>query len=82
MALKAVYVNNWKPKEKPKKYEHKAEFLDEVFQKDRTAAIDFAYDGEAEVQAVFSVLKDCVSEGEMNHVKGQLPREIAELIEV
>lgn len=81
MMLKAVYVNNWKPKEKPQKYEYKADFLNEVFQKDKTTAIDFAYDGEAEAQAVFSVLKSCVSEGEMNHVKGQLPKEIAELME-
>jgi uncharacterized protein (DUF2267 family) len=82
MALKAVYVNNWNPKEKPQQYERKEDFLNEVFEKDRTALIDFDYDGEAEVQAVFSVLKSCVSEGEINHVKGQLPKEIAELMEV
>lgn len=82
MALKAVYVNNWEIPDKPEKYETKAEFLGEVHRSIITADVDFGTSAEDEVQAVFRVLKNYISEGEINHVKGQLPREIAELIDV
>lgn len=82
MAIKSLYVTDWKIHDKPKKYETKAEFLDAVYQSITTAEIDFGSDAEAEVQAVFRVLKNSVSEGEFNHVKGQLTKEIAQLLEV
>jgi hypothetical protein len=41
-----------------RRYVHKGDFLKEVFQKDSTEAIDFGYDGETEVQVVFSVFKN------------------------
>jgi uncharacterized protein (DUF2267 family) len=81
MAIKALYVNSWKIHDKPKKYETKAEFLDVVCNSILTAEIDFGSSAEKEVRAVFRVLKSYVSEGEMNHVKGQLTAEIAELLE-
>jgi uncharacterized protein (DUF2267 family) len=81
MVLKAVYVNNWKPKDRPEKYETKADFLSQVIEHNRTAAIDLDNTGEREVRAVFSVLRDCISAGELAHVEGQLPKEIAELME-
>lgn len=81
MVLKAVYVNNWEIPDIPRKYETKEEFLGEVHRAIITGDVDFGTSAEEEVQAVFRVLKDCISEGEINHVKGQLPREIAELID-
>jgi uncharacterized protein (DUF2267 family) len=82
MAIKGLYVNDWKIHDKPKKYETKAQFLDEVCNSMLTTEIDFGSDAEDEVRAVFRVLKGCISEGELRHVKGQLTPEIAELMEV
>ncbi len=81
MVIKAMYVNNWKIYDKPKKYETKAEFLREVCNAVITDEVDFGSNAEEEVRAVFRGLKGCVSEGEMNHVKGQLTPEIAELVD-
>jgi uncharacterized protein (DUF2267 family) len=82
MAIKGLYVHNWKIHEKPKKYETKDEFLDEVCKSIITSEVDFGSTAEREVRAVFSVLKKWVSEGEIKHVKGQLTPEIAELMDV
>lgn len=82
MAIKGLYVNDWKLHDKPKNYKSKEEFLGEVYNSVRTAEIDFGTNAEEEVQSVFRVLKDCVSEGEINHVKAQLTPEIAQLLEV
>ena len=82
MALKALYVNDWKLHDPPKKYETKAEFLNEVCNSIITNELDFGSTAEEELQRVFKVLKTCISEGELQHVKGQLTPEIAELIDV
>jgi uncharacterized protein (DUF2267 family) len=82
MAIKGIYINSWKIHPKPKKYETKAEFLDAVCKSILTTEVDFGSNAQEEVMAVFRVLKRSVSEGEINHVKGQLPKEIAELLEV
>ena len=82
MAIKGLYVNNWKIHDKPKKYETKAEFLDQVCNSILTVEIDFGSDAEEETRAVFRVLKSYISEGELMHVKGQLTPEIAQLMEV
>ncbi len=81
MALKAVYVHNWQISEKPKKYDTKEEFLEEVWNATITADVDYDSDGQEEVEAVFRVLRNSISQGEIEHVKGQLPHEIAELLE-
>jgi len=81
MALKSVYVNNWHFRDKPEKYETKYEFFERIKTIDLSDEIDFGTDPEKEVKAVFSVLSHRISEGEMDHVKGQLPTEIAALIE-
>jgi uncharacterized protein (DUF2267 family) len=78
--IKALYVNNWKMHDRPKNYETKREFLDEVCKAVITHEIDFGSSAEEEVKAVFRVLKSYVSAGEINQVKGQLTREIAELV--
>lgn len=81
MALKAVYVNNWSFRDKPEKYETKAEFFERIRDVNLTDEIDFGGNPENEVKAVFNVLAQKISSGEMGHVKGQLPAEIAELVE-
>lgn len=81
VAIKGLYVHNWKIHEKPKKYKTKGEFLDEVCRSILTAEVDFGGSAEQEVRAVFRVLKNWVSEGEIKHVQGQLTPEIAELLE-
>lgn len=80
MALKAVYVNNWHFRDNPEKYETKSEFFDRIKAIDITDEIDFGTNPEKEVKAVFKVLSNRISEGEIDHVKEQLPTEIAELI--
>ena len=82
MAIKGLYVHNWKIHDKPKKYETKAEFLDEVCNSILTDEVDFVSNAEEEVNAIFRVLKSCISEGEIKHVKGQLTPEIARLLDV
>ena len=81
MALKGVYVNNWSFQDKPEKYETKAEFFERIRDATITDEVDFGSNPEDEVKAVFNVLSQKVSPGEMGHVKGQLPEEIAELVE-
>ncbi len=81
MAIKGLYVHDWKIHDKPKKYRTKDEFLDEVCRSILTAEVDFGGSAEQEVRAVFRVLKNWVSEGEFRHIQGQLTPEIAELLE-
>lgn len=82
MILKAVYVNNWSFRDRPEKYETKSEFFDRIKAVNITDEVDFGGDPEAEVKAVFAVLSNRISEGEIGHVRGQLPAEIAKLIEI
>jgi uncharacterized protein (DUF2267 family) len=81
MALKAVYVNNWNFRSRPETYESKKEFFQRIKDVDITAEVDFGSNPENEVKAFFRVLAKKVSKGEIDHVKGQLPAEIAELVE-
>lgn len=83
MVIKAVYVNGWKLGKEREKYKTQQEFLNAVCEHDaRAAEIDFGDDPRPKVQAVFRAMKDYVSEGEMTHVRSQLPQEIAELLSV
>ena len=81
MALKAIYVHDWNIAQDRKRSGTRHEFLKEVSDETRSAEIDFGSNPKEEVQAVFRAIRNCVSEGEIANVKGQLPREIAELIE-
>jgi uncharacterized protein (DUF2267 family) len=83
MILKGIYVDGWKVTE-CKKYETQEEVLDEVRNHcSRTAGIDLGNNDEArdKIETVIRVLCNYVSEGEMEHVKAQLPPPIAELFE-
>src|SRR5688500_14056118 len=79
MYLKAVYINDWKIGSALKKYKTREEFLDSLrIHTNRTAAVDFPTDEEADKKlvAVISVLKRYITEGEMNHIMAQLPFDI------
>jgi uncharacterized protein (DUF2267 family) len=81
MVLKALYINGWDITKERKRYDTKHEFLKEIYNETRTAEIDFGSNPIEEAHAVFRVMRSCISEGEMQDVKSQLPQEIVELME-
>lgn len=84
MYLKAVYVDGWKLSKSPMRIKKLDQFIDEVrSQTFRTADRDFGNNEQARkcIEAVFRVIKNHVSEGELKDVKQQMPSEILELWE-
>jgi len=83
LILKGLYVDGWELSEKLSDSQTWDDFLAEL----RNAALpssgtDFAGDEHARkmVAAFFNTLKQYVSDGELNHLKSQLPPMIAEVI--
>ena len=74
MLIRGFYYEGWDPTGKPLKERHKEEFLARI-------AEQFSGDDQAEqvARAVFSVLSDRVTEGEIEDVKHVLPAELREL---
>jgi uncharacterized protein (DUF2267 family) len=74
--IRGFYYDGWRPEGRPTKYRHKNEFLNQV------AA---AYKGlpvieqESAARAVFRVLSRHVTDGEIRHVRDQLPPELRDL---
>lgn len=82
MLMKALYVDGWKYREKPKRIKHIGDFIREVVHEDFPLAhhdITTSKDGENVVRAVFKVLRNHISEGEINHILAVLPPELKEL---
>lgn len=82
--LKAAYAENWKISQEPKRIRTIEEFLADLREhRGRTAARDLGNDDTArqKASAVFRMLKKYVSEGEISHVKVQLPPPLLELWE-
>lgn len=82
--LKAAYAENWKVSREPKRIRSMEEFLENLREhSNRTAARDFGNDETAKekTKAVFRMLQKNVSEGEIAHVKVQLPPPLVELWE-
>src|SRR5918994_1986375 len=76
MLIRGFYYEGWDPTGKPLKERHKEEFLariEEQFSGDDRA------DAEQVARAVFSVLSDRVTEGEIEDVKHVLPAELRDL---
>ena len=76
MLIRGFYYEGWDPTGKPLKERHKEEFLariEEQFSGDDQA------DAKQVARAVFSVLSDRVTEGEIEDVKHVLPAELREL---
>jgi uncharacterized protein (DUF2267 family) len=83
MALKAVYVDGWKPSRKFKRIQHLSEFLDEIRKEDRNqAGYDFGNNTKATeaVKAVFRTLSYFISDGETHDMAEMMPGEIKKLI--
>lgn len=82
--VKALYVDGWKPSKNIYSVNTLEKFLEEVRNNSpRTADRDFATLEETKeaVEAVFTVIKQYATPGEIDHIKAQLPEEIAELLE-
>jgi uncharacterized protein (DUF2267 family) len=72
-----VYFDGWDPSATPVKARTKEEFLALVNTRLQRAARDV--DAERITRAVFKLIAERVSEGEIRGVRGMLPLEVAEL---
>lgn len=84
MFLKAIYVNGWKLKKQKPRIKKLTEFIDLVQKIDGSSAgTDFEYSDEVAEQyidATLIYLRKYVSEGEMEDIRGILPKDIKGLI--
>jgi uncharacterized protein (DUF2267 family) len=76
MLIRGFYYEGWDPTGKPLKERHKEEFLARIAEQ---FSGDDQADAEQVARAVFSVLSDRVTEGEIEDVKHVLPAELREL---
>ena len=84
MFIKAIYVDGWRINHKQDRIRHLDDFLFEVRKADEpNAMFDFGDDEEVTkaVKAVFHVIKEYVSEGEIDDVINTLPEELRPLVE-
>lgn len=85
MFLKAVYVNGWNLKKTKSKIKRMEEFLDLVRAYDGRAAVnDFEYSDEVAEQYVdstFTFLAKHISWGEMEDIRGELPKDLKTMIQ-
>jgi uncharacterized protein (DUF2267 family) len=75
MLVRGFYYEGWKPADKPLTERKKEAFLSHISEAFR----DFAIDPEQVVRAVFQVLTDHMTIGEIEGIKHCLPREIRSL---
>jgi uncharacterized protein (DUF2267 family) len=83
MFLKAVYVNGWSIKAKKQRVKNMEGFIDLIRCLDgKTSLYDFESDEIAEdyINATFLILRKYVSSGEMEDIKGELPKQLKGLI--
>lgn len=83
IAIKGLYVDQWKPSSYHQRIHHLYQFIDEIREHDGGAAsVDLGNNSRAEavIRAVFSSLSYFVSEGEMKDVTAALPEEIRSFI--
>jgi uncharacterized protein (DUF2267 family) len=76
MLIRGIYYEGWDPANKPESVRHKDEFLDKIRQRFR---VDDDIDPEQVARAVFTVLENRVTEGEIQDVESVLPAELREL---
>jgi uncharacterized protein (DUF2267 family) len=75
MLIRGIFFEGWQPQGKPLKVRRKEEFLEPI-----AAAIPAeGPDAESVTRAVFDVLSEHVSEGEIRHIKLSLPETIRSL---
>ena len=76
MLVRGVFFEGWRLAGKPRRYRHKAEFLDQVAHEAPWLA---AEDREQVVTAVFELLSSELGGGEPDQVRASLPAELREL---
>lgn len=79
MLIKAIYVDGWQINNKARRLRRYEDFIAAVKEADgRNALYDFETDYEVEeaIRAVFSVIKNQVSEGEIDDLVSILPSEL------
>ena len=76
MLLKAIYVDGWDISRPRKAYTTTEDFLLSIVNRADSISPDLLFNPVEKVKAVFAVLQDHISEGEMMHVFGQLPLDI------
>jgi uncharacterized protein (DUF2267 family) len=80
MLIRGFYYEGWNPTDKPLRVRHKEQFLAHIEQELRgNDLVDDQIAVERIAQAVFIVLEQRVSMGEINDVRHVLPAEIQEL---
>ncbi|AKA34245.1 DUF2267 domain-containing protein [Flagellimonas lutaonensis] len=84
MFLKAAYVNGWTIKKKKPKIKRMDEFVELVKEMDGVAAInDYGYENdlaEKYIDLTFIYLRKYVSLGEMEDIRGSLPKDLKSMI--
>lgn len=83
MLIKAIYVDGWQMKDDARELRHLGDFIEAVREAGGKATIDnfvTDYDVERAIHAVFKVLKNHVSEGEIRDVLATLPGELRPLL--
>ncbi len=75
MLVRGFYYEGWDPTGKPLRERHKKEFLSRIRDEMRPYAVDY----EQVARAVFSVMANRVSEGEIEDVERVLPESLREL---
>lgn len=83
LVLKGVYVDGWELDEPLSEAETIDEFLYLVRNfTERSAEVDFGDDEEAKekIRIVFIALREYVSEAALDHIRDELPKEIAEMV--
>jgi uncharacterized protein (DUF2267 family) len=76
MLVRGIYYEGWNPTGKPERIRHKDQFLDRIRQQFKP---DEFVDPERIARAVFTVLENRVSEGEIEDVESTLPTELRDL---
>ena len=76
MLVRGFYYEGWHPSDKPRRYRHKAQFLDEIHEKVPT--LDHTQ-LERAATAVFETLEREMPGGELEQVRHALPRELRSL---
>lgn len=77
MLVRGFYYEGWRPALAPNEERTSREFVASVAQSLRNAAIDL--DPERTARAVFAFLEEKMDAGQIDQVKGQLPKEIQAL---
>ena len=78
MLVRGIYFEGWRPTGKPVKERHKEQFIERV-RASLTQGRSPDQDPEAVIRAVFAVLAERVSEGEIADVQEVLPQELRDL---